>query len=128
MAKHTLVVDDDPIVLFLLKKLMQRTKFSEDVEYYEHSLSAIEALRQTYHKGGQYIILLDINMPEMNGWEFLEELSSFASVDNTYVFIITSSTNEDDAEKAAKDPFVRELIHKPILVSHLSHVKNIVPG
>lgn len=128
LVKHTFVIDDDPIILFLMKKLMQKTRFSERVGYFENSLLAIDALRNSYSPEDLYILFLDINMPQMDAWEFLKELHSFARVDNTNVFIITSSTNDDDEEKAAKDPFVRELIHKPILVSHLSHVKKIVPG
>lgn len=65
---------------------------------------------------GTTLLLLDINMPTLSGWEVLEELDSFLSdsKDNFLVFILSSSVDTRDHERAQASPFVTAILEKPL--------------
>ncbi|MEH6681638.1 MAG: response regulator [Sediminicola sp.] len=122
MAQHTFVVDDDPIVLFLMKKLLGAYPFAASVQYYEKSMQALSQLKGMYSMRDRYLIFLDINMPEVDGWEFLRSLSRFADPSNTFVVIITSSTDLQDKKRAEADPYTGRLLVKPVLQENLDEI------
>tara|TARA_R110002020_G_scaffold466202_1_gene688474 strand:+ start:39233 stop:39622 length:390 start_codon:yes stop_codon:yes gene_type:complete len=122
MAQHTFVVDDDPIVLFLMKKLLGVYPFAASVQYYEKSMEALAQLKNLHNMGDRFLIFLDINMPEVDGWEFLRHLSRFADPSNTFVVIITSSTDLQDKKRAEADPYTRRLLVKPVLQENLDEI------
>lgn len=123
MIQHTLVVDDDPVVLFLMKKLIEHSGFDGGTAYYERARIALEELENSYSTGSRYVIFLDINMPEMNGWQFLDNLNRFASPDNTDVFIITSSTDSADKNKADSFRHVKRFLSKPVRLEQLVEIR-----
>lgn len=123
MNTHTYVIDNDPILLFLMKRLMLRTDFDTDIRFYENGENAIETLKQEYKRDELFVIFLDINMPEMSGWEFLDELDIFTKPDNTLVFMISSSINRSDMEKANAHKHISKFLVKPIEESVLMELK-----
>ena len=74
-------------------------------------------------KDENYTIFLDINMPEMNGWEFLNEIKSFVSPQNTTIYLLTSSINKLDKEKATHFPIINQYLSKPICKEILKKIK-----
>jgi CheY-like chemotaxis protein len=62
------------------------------------------------------IIFLDLNMPGMNGWDFLQAYNELSGdiKDRAVVSILTTSVNPDDKEKAEAFPLVKEFAHKPL--------------
>lgn len=123
MTHRTLVVDDDPVILFLMKKLIEHSGFDGGTAYYERARAALEELENSYSPENRYVIFLDINMPEMNGWQFLDKLTLFASPENTDVFIITSSTDAADKSKANRFSHVKKFLTKPVKLEHLVEIK-----
>ncbi len=118
------VVDNDPVLLFLMSKLMERTKFADTPEFYENGSDALLGIRKIYNQEDVFVIFLDLNMPEMNGWEFLDELDKFTSLSNTIVFMISSSVDTIDKEKANGHWRISEFLIKPIEESKLLELKN----
>jgi CheY-like chemotaxis protein len=114
----TLLVDDDSICNSISKILLKR-KFAEESEIISF-LSPVEGLSYLKQvideeKYKSILVLLDINMPVMTGWEFLEEYARFPkSKTHVHIFVLTSSVSQTDIEKATKNPHVREFISKPI--------------
>jgi len=98
-AVRILLVDDDDVDREAVVRGLKKMKVSNPVTIAEDGMSALEALRGE----GEYtklqrpnIVLLDLNMPRMNGIEFLQELRRDARFKDTVVFVLTTSDSERD--------------------------------
>ncbi len=123
-TKKVLVIDDDPIVIMMAKKLAELTHFADEVLAFENGQKALNFFQNQYDKQTHYIVFLDLNMPVLNGWGFLAAIAPICSTENVTVFIITSSTEESDLEKANLNPFVHQYIAKPLLADKLVALKS----
>ena len=124
MNLTTLVVDDDPIFVMMLKKLLDREPFYKEPKDFGNGQMAMDFLKPNYDPATNYVIFLDINMPVMNGWEFLEGIKEFADPKNTLVFIVTSSINQADLVRAKENDYVIKYLTKPILSATIAELKN----
>lgn len=121
MFNNVMLVEDDDVTMMLCKINIRKTNFAQNLVCCENGLEAINYLKLESEKLENErnipdLILLDINMPVMNGWDFLEEfqknLSSYFS--NTSIKILTSSIDPRDIEKSKSFPTVNEFISKPL--------------
>lgn len=74
--KPLFVVDDDSIVFMMINRMVRKRKIDVDVKEVEHANVLLEDLRNHNNEATPGIILLDINMPQMDGWTFIEHLIS----------------------------------------------------
>ena len=118
-------VDDDAIVRMLGKRILSNIKFDREITQFENGLTAIQEIQKRVAQNEiaknekPTLILLDINMPVMDGWDFLDEFSALPkSIQKQfYISIITSSIDRSDKEKAFSYPIVKDYIQKPMSVS-----------
>jgi CheY-like chemotaxis protein len=122
--KSICIIDDDSIYLMLVNRIIATSKLSDDVIEFGNGKDAFDALRQMHLFGDNLpdIILLDLNMPIWDGWDFLDEFSGLKLPEYPEVYIITSSTDSMEREKALSYPMVKGFISKPIHVEALAHV------
>ena len=109
---QVIVVDDDEIVLLVQKKMLQRCSITSHPISFKNGQEALETIKR--NNGKNFLILLDINMPVMNGWEFLEKLESLNLKTKVYVIMVTSTIVDDDKIKADNFEMVLGFIEKPI--------------
>ena len=119
MTTKILIIDDDSVVVYMLKLLVKETEINKEVYTFENGLLAIQFLKENYNKEDFFTIFLDIYMPVMNGWEFLMELSHFADPKNTSVCVVTSSTDKSEGLKALQNPLVSKFMVKPVYKENL---------
>lgn len=121
-----LLVDDDEPTNFLNKMILEDVNCAEDVKVAESGLSALNYLENaTGEKGSSPdLIFLDINMPAMNGWEFLERYSNLEKQHkaNVVIVMLTTSLNPDDRAKASKIPDVSGFETKPLTPEKLESI------
>lgn len=112
-----IIVEDDPIISFLHKTLIVKRKICCSPVAFLNGIEALEYIvnDSINHKKTQYLILLDLNMPEMNGWEFLNSLKGYNVANRSEVIIVTSSPDRKDREKAEKNELVSEYLEKPLI-------------
>ena len=112
----TCIIDDDPIFIFGTKKIMEVAKFCNSFLIYNNGQIAITALQKIMEAGVGIpdVILLDLNMPVMDGWEFLEEFIKIPNQKQIQLFIVTSSIYPEDIERAKQYQQVSNYIVKPI--------------
>ncbi|WP_296619870.1 response regulator [Marivirga sp.] len=123
MKIKTLIIDDDEISIMLTDICLKDSPFFQVIDTYLDGATALENLKKEYSEDTTYVIILDINMPLMNGWEFLEEIKDFASQKNTSVFMLSSSTDRLDIEKAENIDLVKGFFSKPLKEEHLSQIQ-----
>jgi CheY-like chemotaxis protein len=117
------IVDDDAIFVFLTKKVIKQTNIVEIIKVFENGLDAINFLKEnsTNIEALPEIILLDLSMPIMNGWQFLEEFITLNPYLNKIItiYICSSSISPDDIARAKSINEVTDFIIKPIVKDKL---------
>ncbi|APG59931.1 response regulator [Christiangramia salexigens] len=109
-----LLIDDQPITNFINKKLFQRQGIEEGVKDFTDPNKALEFLQDQK----KALLFLDLNMPEMTGWEFLEKMKELDL--NFKTIILTSSTSALDKQKAENYESVIDYITKPLSIEKFS--------
>lgn len=118
-----ILIDDDPIINLVHKRTIQKV---EDTAAIDIFISGIKALE--YFKASEsipQIVFLDINMPEMNGFEFLDELLKNKTIkkEGLSIYILTSSLNNKDRETAKRYPILKGYLSKPLNVEAMLNLK-----
>ncbi|MGB3143064.1 MAG: response regulator [Maribacter sp.] len=117
------IIDDDPIFIYGTKRIMKEVDFSENIMVYNNGEEAIEGLSELSKVEGilPEVIFLDLNMPIMNGWEFLEEFEKLSNqnIEKTIIYIISSSVDPRDLERVKNYRQVNNYILKPITPNDL---------
>ena len=120
------IIDDDPMSSFYIKRLAELGELAHIITIYNSAQGAIDYL--LHHKNSQEhlpnVILLDIYMPEIDGWEFLAELKKIESllVKKPEIYIISSSNHPKDLSRADTFPEVRAYFQKPVTLDILKKV------
>ena len=122
-----LLVDDDEPTNFLNKMILEDVNCAQTIEVADSGIGALEYLKHAGPKGDPTapdLIFLDINMPAMNGWEFLERYSSLEKEKkaNVVIVMLTTSLNPDDRAKANNIPDVSGFETKPLTQEKLDAI------
>lgn len=124
-----LSVDDNAIDRYICGTIVKKFNFAKRVIEFGMASKALEYLRENAHlpENIPQIIFLDINMPGMNGFEFLEEASKLSVVikNTCCIVMLTSSLNPDDKERATLSPIVKDYVNKPLNRAKLDEVEAI---
>ncbi|WP_264564247.1 response regulator [Flavobacterium sp. N3904] len=117
------VIDDDPIYQIIVDKIIKKSELFSAVSSFKNGKEAIDAIKNVLENKETLpgIILLDINMPIMDGWEFMEELVLLKSQINgsIQIYIVSSSIALEDKSKAKNYPEIIAYLSKPINTNDL---------
>lgn len=113
------LIDDDPISTFVTEKLISKN-ITHPHKIYKYQ-SATEALREVSNITPN-VLFLDLNMPEMTGWDFLEEFEP--SDYRPDVYILSSSVDERDINKASNYSLVKQYLSKPLIKKYIKNIFN----
>lgn len=114
------IIDDDKIYVNLVKKIIEIKKLSEDLLIYKNGKEALEYFKNSLENISPDkipdIIFLDLNMPVMDGWEFLNQ---FVKIKNSFtkkisLYVVSSSIDPSDLERAKSFNLVTDYLIKPI--------------
>src|SRR3954454_1894782 len=128
MIKKVLSIDDDPIALVLCEMVIKKAAFASEVITAKNGREGLSWFSAYFGKNNKEekqdppkLILLDLNMPVMNGWDFLEDfLMKYTDrLPETKVVIVSSTVNPEDFSKANRYKIVIDFINKPLTVEGL---------
>jgi len=116
------IIDDDPILIFATKRILQNARLGDTVLVYNNGKEAYEGLCALRSAGEPLpeLILLDLNMPIWDGWQFLDEFTQTPFWRETTIFVVTSSNHPDDRLRAEAYPAVRRFLLKPLTIRSLT--------
>lgn len=119
------LIDDDKVYHLFTKKLITRNQDedSEIIHFYD-GLPALEFFIQNQNHGKKLpdIILLDLQMKEMGGWEFLEKFKGLTCKKNCIIYIVTSSIAPEDYQKSKGYSLVSGFITKPLTSTAINQI------
>ena len=123
--KSICIIDDDKIYTYGVSKIIKNHLPDNDIMSFENGRKALETIKEMRDKNEELpdLILLDIDMPEMNGWDFLNEFQSVREnvSKDIQVFVISSRIDEKNQElyRLEWDQKVSDFIQKPVEVEAL---------
>jgi CheY-like chemotaxis protein len=132
MLDTILCIDDDPIALMLCKMVIKKTQFSNEIITAKNGLEGLDyfqSLKETAIsdplKKQPQLILLDLNMPIMGGWEFLDSFrtNEYIGYNTIKVIILSSTIDPEDLEKSKNYSMVLDFLPKPISKEMLEYLK-----
>lgn len=128
MLNRVLCIDDDRVAIMILKVALARMDFCTELVSFQDAMQALDYLKQEQQEGKPWpeLIFLDLNMPNLYGFEFLELL------DETFgeralllkVIVLTSSLDSEDKAKAFTFQSVVDYVLKPVSAGLLERIKN----
>lgn len=126
MNLKVLIVDDDPVVTLMHKRLLAKSDISFAPYTFKDGKSAFDFIASDPEKEEScYLVLLDINMPIMNGWDFLNSIQEIDEKNRFYVMMVSSSVSVPDKEKAKEYSQVIGFLEKSLDVTVCKEIKNI---
>jgi CheY-like chemotaxis protein len=113
------IIDDDPIYTFSVTHMLKQLDHEGDLFVFSNGKEALDAIIEHDPPDSEELVLLDINMPVMDGWEFLAALPKEERYELMEIYIVTSSISPDDRERAESDERVSGFLVKPISPAQL---------
>ena len=124
--KHVLLIDDNEIDSYIAQHIIVKNKMPQKISVKSSAIEALEFLATLRNNREEFpdYIFLDIQMPEMNGFGFLDEFNKFPNVliGHCNVIMLTSSGHERDRKHSFQYPCVKKFITKPLSFDLLEDV------
>lgn len=124
--KSCCIIDDDEFFAFNAKRLIKESGFAENVLWYADGQRAIDGLVGLLIANINLpdIILVDLNMPNKNGWEFLDDFAALPvnKRSNVKIFIASSFISPEFIEKAKDYNLIEDYLVKPLTEESLLHI------
>ncbi|MEO8146001.1 MAG: response regulator [Bacteroidia bacterium] len=124
--KRVMIIDDVKIGRFVALHVMKKNNFAIEVLEFDLATKAIQYLEENQHKPEKLpeVIFLDIRMPVMDGFQFLDRLALLnKSLLEIYVFMLSSSHAAYDRVHAESNPLVKRFLNKPLNLANLDQIK-----
>ena len=128
--RHFIVIDDNKLDCFIAEKMILKSGLSKKINLFLDGREALEFIKNDAPpaNGHKVIIIVDIQMPLINGFEFVETFETFSQdiQDNYAIFMLSSTNNENDLNRVRNYRSVKQLFNKPLtkkclflLIEHL---------
>ncbi len=124
MEQPVIIVDDDPGVLFLHELMVRESGLSDEIKPFNRAESAIKYI-DSLPPDQRLLVLLDINMPGMNGWDFMDHISGKKEYQHVDVAMVTSSVNKSDRIRSENYSQIIRFLEKPVSVEDCKALRSL---
>ena len=117
------LIEDDQAMNYYHQRLFVKQDFADEVLSYHSAKEALNGIKSLQQVTLLYIFL-DLNMPQMDGWHFIEELEKLKFDSNTQIklFVLSSSVNPNDMMKAKENSVVIDYLSKPLSIETITNI------
>jgi two-component SAPR family response regulator len=114
-SSHFIIIDDDSINNIVCRAAIKSATGGKIAHCFNNPVEALKYFEEEY-QCAPTVVFLDLNMPDMNGWEWLEKYSSFPEKvkEHVTIYILSSSVNPTDIDQAHSNVLVKDYIIKPL--------------
>ncbi len=130
--KKALVIDDNEADRYVANRILQRYHFAAEIILKESARKALEYLRSLENSPEELpqFIFLDIRMPEMDGFGFLEEYDNLPDSikRNCVILMLSTSLDSADHQKAETNPYIKRFLNKPLDKANLELLEKEYPS
>ncbi|MFT3904313.1 MAG: response regulator [Niabella sp.] len=124
------IIDDDPIFRLITRKLLEKRGDYANISFFENGQKGVNALGEqfsTNKEDAPGTIFLDIEMPVMNGWEFMDAFEKFPEelTKDIDVYIVSSSIADEDKQRASTYASIKDYFVKPLTIEILERIKPV---
>ena len=125
MELKVLIVDDNDLIHFLHKEVLEASELSQNPVIFSNGKETLDYLNDTQESDDTFLVLLDLSMPVMNGFELSYHLSGLHNSRNIHIVVVSSSVDENDKKKAFEYTNTVDFIEKPLTVSDCLRLKQL---
>ena len=113
---HFILIDDSNFDLFIYEKLIVKSGIANSVKAFNSARLALEYITKEQLEIPESIILLDLQLPGMNGFEFIDQFHHLPEElkNKIKIFMLSSTIDNNDIEKARLSPYIIDLLSKPL--------------
>jgi len=115
--KNIILVDDDPTTIYISELLISSISKNIQIKSFTNPLDLISTI-EDLQISEKTLLIIDLNMPQMNGWDFLRHIETLGL--KCQIVVLTSSSNIIEIEKVKKFKFVKKVFSKPIQKEDIS--------
>ncbi len=128
LVEKTILIDDSDIDLFIQRRFLEVYNFSDTLVLYNSAEEALGWLKEMKGEAAPDVIFLDLNMPEIDGFSFLNDFKKLPqeALNKCKIVVLTSSNNAKDREEAFSYNNVIQFITKPIKQSDIEDLRNLI--
>ncbi len=118
------IIDDDNIFIYGVRKVMELAEICNNFSIYRNGQEALNGLKSIISSNEKLpdIILLDLNMPVLDGWQFLDEFIKIPAAKKITIYIVSSSVDPEDVLRAKSYEIVSNYVVKPITMKKLEEL------
>ncbi|MEZ4827525.1 MAG: response regulator [Bacteroidia bacterium] len=124
--KSVMLVDDNEIDNIINEKIIEANSFADNILVFQTGQDALDYLAANQDNEDQLpeIVFLDINMPIMDGFQFLEDFEKFSEkvLEKCKIIMLSSSISPKDIDRAASSRFVKKYLNKPLNARYLEAI------
>lgn len=122
--KKILILDDDEISTYLTKKIAEKSNLVEESQIFHQSEEALSSLRTDISNQTALpdLIVLDINMPVLDGWDFINEFQKTPNYKPIPIVVLSSSVYKDDQDKSKTYPEIKGYLIKPLTLAEFESI------
>jgi len=126
MYKSVMLVDDNEIDNIINEKIIEANSFADQVMVFQTGQEALDYLGENQDNQDTLpeIVFLDINMPIMDGFQFLEDFEKFSDtvLEKCKIIMLSSSISPKDIDRAASSKYVKKYLNKPLNARYLEAI------
>jgi two-component system, NarL family, nitrate/nitrite response regulator NarL len=128
MVEKTVLIDDSDIDLFIQRRFLEVYNFSSQLLLYKSAAEALRWLKQLNGETPPDVIFLDLNMPEVDGFNFLKSFDGLPDniKERSKIVVLTSSNSAQDRDQAFKNKNVIQFITKPLKQADIEDLKSLM--